>query len=116
MLCGMQMLIVLFAPTFSAELATLTVDLRGNASSIGRQAWGARGDLDLPAWKVDPSATQIRVLADYSMRSAVKLNETLQPLRLTFNLTKHYNSSSIKVGQCLRHLQSCFEIHPGPCA
>ena len=75
--CDLQMIIILFAPSFTAANATLTFELRGNASAIGREAWKATGDSNMPAWETNLEATQIRVMVDYSLHSAVKVNETL---------------------------------------
>lgn len=95
----MQVLVILFAPQHSSPNATVGITLSGLASPDSVSVWGSSNVTNGTGWLAPPSSTQIRVLADYSMHSAQPDNFKLQPLqpqRLAFNLTKHYEPANIR--------------------
>ena len=91
----LQLLIILFAPAFRATNATLSVELKGNATAAGRQAWESLGQTGAASSRQDPFAVPIRSVVDYSKRSGGQVSEPLQLLQLTFNLTKFFSKENI---------------------
>lgn len=91
-----QVLIILFSPSFSSFNKSITITLSGLASQDTVGVWGPSDAKNGTAWLSPPNSSQIRVMTDYSLKSAQPINKGLTPLRFAFNLTKHYDAANIK--------------------